>query len=96
VSGRRRALARGRADFYGTIHVLRDNLGRADAMITAAEELIERAWDGDEDGDEDEDGDGANLSRRRNHVAHLLETARLAVRGAIYCGDDLDLHGRKP
>jgi hypothetical protein len=74
----------------GTLHVLRGNLGRADAMITAAEGLIERSWGNDED----EDGD--NLARRRNHVAHLLEGARLAVRGAIYAGNDLDLRRRGP
>jgi hypothetical protein len=94
VSARRRELARGRVDLDETIHIVRDNLGRADAMLTAAEGLIERSWDGDKDGDEDEDGD--NLTRRRSHVAHLLETARLAVRGAIYAGNDLDLRSREP
>lgn len=90
MSARRRELAPGRVDLDETVHVIRDNLGRADAMITAAEDLIERSWDGDTD--EDEDGD--NLARRRNHVAHLIETARLAVRGAIYAGNELDLHSR--
>jgi len=78
----------------GTLHILRDNLGRADAMLTAAEGIIERSWVDDEDSDEDEDGD--NLARRRNHVAHLLEGARLAVRGAVYAGNDLDLRRRGP
>lgn len=91
MSARRRELARGRADLNNeTIHILRDNLGRADAMITALEGLIERLWN--DDGDDDEDGD--TLTRRRSHVAHLIEAARLAVRGAIYAGDDLDLHRR--
>jgi hypothetical protein len=76
----------------GTLHVLRDNIARADALLTAVEGLIERSWD--EEDDEDEDGD--NLARRRNHVAYLIEGARLAVRGAIYAGNDLDLRRRGP
>jgi hypothetical protein len=63
-------------------------------VLTAAKGLIERSWGSDEGSDEDEDGD--NLARRRNHVAHLIETARLAVRGAIYAGNDLDLRRRGP
>jgi len=69
-------------EFDGTLDVMRDNLGRADAFITAAEDLIERPWEGSED-DEDDDG----LGRHRNHVAHLVESAKLAVRAAIYAGD---------
>jgi len=76
----------------GTLNVLRDNIARADALLTAVEGLIERSWDEEED--EDEDGD--NLARRRNHVAYLIEGARLAVRGAIYAGNDLDLRRRGP
>ena len=71
-----------RDDLDGTLDVMRDNLGRADAFITAAEDLIERPWEGSED-DEDDDG----LGRHRNHVAHLVESAKLAVRAAIYAGD---------
>jgi hypothetical protein len=75
-------------DFDGTLDVLRDNLGKADAFITAAEELIERSWCGDGGEDNDDDSDD-NLSRRRNQVAHLVESAKLAVRGAIYAGEEL-------
>jgi hypothetical protein len=71
-------------DLESTLDVVRDNLGRADAFITAAEELIERPRDGGED-DEDDDG----LGRHRNHVAHLVESAKLAVRAALYGGDQI-------
>jgi len=36
VSGRRRVTTAGGIDLDGTIHVLRGNLGRADAMLRAA------------------------------------------------------------
>jgi hypothetical protein len=87
----RRRLGPGdRFDRDGTLYVLRDNIARADAMITAAEHLIEEyPWGTrDDEGDEDEDGD--SISRRRNHVAHLIESAKLAVRAAIYAGIELD------
>ena len=74
-----------RDDLDGTLDVMRDNLGRADAFITAAEDLIERPWGGSEDDEGDENDDG--LGRHRNHVAHLVESAKLAVRAAIYAGD---------
>jgi len=74
-----------RDDLDGTLDVMRDNLGRADAFITAAEDLIERPWGGSEDDEGDEDDD--SLGRHRNHVAHLVESAKLAVRAAIYAGD---------
>lgn len=80
-----------------TLCVLRDNIARADAMITAAEHLIEETpWDirgneGDDDED-DEDESGDSISRRKNHLEHLIESAKLAVRAAIYAGDELDRH----
>jgi hypothetical protein len=79
-----------RFDRDGMLHVLRDNIARADAMITAAERLIEESPGGirDDEGDEDESGD--SISRRRNHLAHLIESAKLAVRAAIYSGIELD------
>jgi hypothetical protein len=77
-----------RFDRDRTLHVLRDNIARADAMITAAERLIEEPPGDIRDEDEDEDGD--SISRRRNHLAHLIESAKLAVRAAIYAGIELD------
>ena len=50
-------------------------------------------------GDEVEDSDDEsndNLSRRRNHVAHLIDCAKLAVRGAIYAGEELDGRRKGP
>ena len=75
-----------RPDLDGELYVLRDNLGKADAFITAAEELIERSWS--DDGDESDDGDDG-LMRRRNHVEHLVESAKLAVRAATYTSAEL-------
>jgi hypothetical protein len=90
----RRRLGPGdRFDHDGTLYVLRDNIARADAMITAAERLIEEPPGGirDDEGDEDdEDESGDSISRRRNHLAHLIESAKLAVRAAIYAGTELD------
>jgi hypothetical protein len=84
---KRRRLGSGepRFDLDGTLHVLRDNLGKADAFITVAENLIERCWDGSED--EGDDGDN-NVIRRRNGVAHLVESAKLAVRVAAYAAEE--------
>jgi hypothetical protein len=74
-----------RFDLDGTLYVLRDNLGKADAFITVAEDLIEQCWDGC--GDEGDDDN--SVSRRRNQVAHLVESAKLAVRAAGYAGEEL-------
>lgn len=72
-------------DLEGSVDLIRDNLGRADAFITAVEDLIERTWNDDGAGEEDDD----SVGRRRNHVAHLLESAKLAIRAAIYAGSGL-------
>jgi hypothetical protein len=84
---RRAALPPPAFDYDGTLDVLRDNLGRADAMIVIADELIVQLWSG-------EGGSSDSLTRRRNHVSYLMESARLAVRAAMYAGDELDLHRR--
>ena len=39
-----------------------------------------------------EDDDDAELSRRRNHLAHLIESTKLAVRAAAYGGEELAKH----
>ena len=77
------------ADADGLLHVLRDNLGKADAFITAAEELIGQPGGGIEGGEDDDDAD---LRRRRNHLAHLIESAKIAVRAAAYGGEELAKH----
>jgi hypothetical protein len=91
----RRRLGPGdRFDRDGTLYVLRDNIARADALITAAEHLIEEyPWGTRDDEDEDESGD--SISRHRNHVAHLIESAKLAVRAAIYASIELDAEPAK-
>jgi hypothetical protein len=69
-------------DLFGA---LRDNLGRADAFITTAEELIERprSIGGDEESDDD-------ILRRRNHIGHLVDAAKLAVRAAAYASSEIE------
>ena len=79
------------ADADGLLSVLRDNLGRADAFITAAEELIDRPGGGIEDSDNDDDAD---TSRRRNHLAHLIESTKLAIRAAAFATQELEQRGQ--
>jgi hypothetical protein len=71
-------------DNFGTLDdlfgLLRDNLGKADAFLTAAEFQLEQAPSGDEDDDQ----------RRRSHVEHLVESAKFAVRAAIYTTEEID------
>ena len=82
MSARGSSATRPDSDRDHTIGVLRDHLGKADAYISAVEELIEQpVLDGDDDD---------NVTRRRNHVAHLIESTKLAVRAAICLGDELD------
>ena len=77
-------------DLADTLYVVRDNLGRADAFLTAAEGLIEQPGVVGEDEDDEPDGsDDEALGRRRDHVAHLVESAKLAVRAALYSGGQL-------
>lgn len=83
----RRRLGSGepRFDLGNLLYVLRDNLGKADAFITVAEDLIEQCWEGSSnDGDDDN-----SVIRRRNQVAQLVESAKLAVRAAVYAGEEL-------
>jgi hypothetical protein len=72
-------------DFNGTLYVLRDNLGRADTMVTAADELIVQLWS-------DSGQEIADVTRRRGHVSFLMESASLAILTAIHAGIELDLH----
>jgi hypothetical protein len=64
------------------VDVVRDHLGKADAFLTAAENLIEQPQEIDDSRDD-------SLGRRRNHVAHLIESAKLAVRAAAHAGEAL-------
>jgi hypothetical protein len=94
VTRRRLSAAEPRFDVDGTLNVLRDNLERADAYISAAEDLIERPVLDDEADEGDCDDDAAAVGRRRNHTAHLIESAKLAVRAAICAGSELDRRRR--
>jgi hypothetical protein len=78
------------ADVDGLLYLLRDNLRRADAFVSTAEEQIERSWGGG--GDEGGDGNGDDdVLRRGNQVEYLVEAARLSVRVAIRTGEELDV-----
>jgi hypothetical protein len=69
------------------IHLLRDNLGKADAFITAAECLIEESWSSDDDDLADEE---ETALRRRSRAEHLIESGKLAVRAAAYTTEEID------
>jgi hypothetical protein len=79
-------------DLDNLVHLLRDNLGKADAFITAAERVIEESWSGGDDdqaeADEYETGDSA--LRRRSRAEHLIEAGKLAVRAAAYTTEEID------
>jgi hypothetical protein len=70
------------------LDLLRAHVARADALLTAAEDLIERPSPGT-DALVDEDADD-HPGRRRNHIAYLLDAAKLAVRAAIYTSTEID------
>ena len=67
-----------RADVDGLLYLLRDNLRRADAFITTAEEQSDRSWGGGEDHSSDD-----GVLRRRN------QAAKLAVRAGNYTGEEI-------
>ena len=79
-------------DLDDTLYVTTDNLGKADAFITSAERLIGMPGGGsaseDEDGEHDEEnyghGTDHDSGRLRNNLAHLIESAKEAVRAAQY------------
>src|SRR5262249_43548134 len=76
VTGRRQLVAPAApaepcADVECLFCTLNDHLGKADAFITTAEDQMERP----------RSGDGAEDLRRRSHVEHLVESAKLAVTG---------------
>jgi hypothetical protein len=63
------------------LDVLRDNIRRADAFVTDAEEKLEQSWGFD--GEEDE------VLFRRGQVEYLIEAGKLAIRAANYTGAQL-------
>jgi len=77
-------------DLDNLVHLLRDNLGKADAFITAAERLIEESWSGDDDDEADEDETGDSALWCRSRAEHLIEAGKLAVRAAVYTTEEID------
>ena len=61
-------------DVIGEVDHLRYQIARADALLHAADDLLERSWDD---------------RRRREHVAHLVDLAKQAVATALAMGSNL-------
>jgi hypothetical protein len=78
------------ADVDDLLDALRDNLGKADAFISTAEELIERPRSIGGDADSDDE-----IQRRRSHIEHLVEAAKLAVRAAAYTSGAIEEIARR-
>lgn len=76
------------AEVGDLFYLLRDSLGKADAFISVAEELIEQPQDCDDCGDGD-------LLRRRSQIEHLLDAAKLAVRAAGHTSGELEEIARR-
>ena len=70
-------------------YTLRDNLRRADAFITTAEQQIEEPRH-DDDHEEDEDSEEDRKTRHRMRVEYLVEGGKYAVRAALYATDQID------
>jgi hypothetical protein len=77
------------AEISDLIYLLRDNLGKADAFITAAEREVEESWRTDDD-PAAEDERGESVLRRRSRIEHLIEAGKLAVRAAGYTSEEID------
>ena len=69
---------------------LSENVRKADAMITCAERLFVEAPSEDGIGGWDDDTNDDYLPRRENHIAHLIESAKLAARAAIRGIEELE------
>jgi len=76
-------------DNFGTLDdlfgLLKDNLGKAHALINSAEYQMEQAPSGDEEEEQ----------RRRSDVEHLVESAKFAVRAATYTTEEIDNRRRR-
>jgi FKBP-type peptidyl-prolyl cis-trans isomerase 2 len=81
-------------DVDDVLYVVRDNLAKADAFITSVESMIKQPGGGSggegegDEGDEDITGDD-EFGRRQNHLVHMINAAKLAVREAQYAGDQM-------
>lgn len=77
-------------DLESLLYLLRDNLRRADAMITTAEGLLEQSWGDKRDDDEEDEGEGEGILRYRMRIEYLVEACKLAVRAAGYTAEQID------
>lgn len=72
------------------ICVLRDQLRRADALVTSAEKELLVSWGvGSDSGGEDDEADDDGVQRRRMRVEYLVEIGKYAVREAQYTSEQL-------
>ena len=67
-------------DVIGEVDHLRYQIARADALLYAVDDLLERVGDD---------------RQRREHVAHLVDLAKQATATALAMGGDLARHVRK-
>lgn len=81
---------RARDDLDGLIHLMRYNLGKADAFITAAERELQESWSNRGDDPTAGDDTGDSVLRRRSRIEHLVEAGKLAVRAAAYTTEEID------
>jgi hypothetical protein len=72
------------------LDALSEDVRKADAMITSAEKLFAERRSKDGIGGWDDDTNDDYLPRRENHIAHLLESAKLAARAAIRRIEELE------
>jgi hypothetical protein len=67
-------------DVAGALDILREVIGRTEALVGASEDLLEQEpWGDDNEGDE----------RRTERLAHLLGAAREAARAAVAAGNQI-------
>jgi hypothetical protein len=67
-------------DVSGALDILREIIGRTEALVTATEDALERdPWDADD----------ADHGRRVEHLAHLLASAKEAAHAARDAGSQM-------
>ena len=84
----RRPQALCRIELSNAFDLLRQDIARTDALVSATVHQLERfPWNAsDEDENEDEDEDDGDRRLRREHVSHLLGAAKESARAAVYLG----------
>jgi hypothetical protein len=74
----------------GLMYTLRDNLRRADAMVSTAERQIEESWHDEDDDESDVEEEFDTVLRHRMRVEYLVEAGKHAVRAALYTTEQID------